>query len=197
VIGQLFDRTVALVAVVLLSPLLLVIALAVRLSSPGPVLFRQIRVGLRGRPFAILKFRSMVDGADRIAANVSPDGDPRVTAVGRFLRRWYLDELPQLLNVLKGDMSLVGPRPETPEYVALYTPSERRVLEVRPGLAGPSTLAYMDEAALLASVDDPAAHYRDVLLHERVQLDIGYLEKKSVVYDVGLLLRQVVAIARH
>jgi lipopolysaccharide/colanic/teichoic acid biosynthesis glycosyltransferase len=197
VTGQLFDRTVALLALVVLTPLLLVVALAVRLSSPGPVLFRQVRVGIGGRAFEILKFRTMVDGADRMSENVSAAGDPRVTPVGRFLRGWYLDELPQLLNVLKGDMSLVGPRPETPEYVALYTPEERRVLQVRPGLAGPSTLAHMDEAQRLASVENAAEHYRDVLLHERVQMDIGYLEKKSLRYDVCLLLRQVVAIARH
>jgi lipopolysaccharide/colanic/teichoic acid biosynthesis glycosyltransferase len=197
VTGQVFDRLVALASLVLLSPVMALIALAVRLSSPGPVLFRQVRVGLQGKPFEILKFRTMVDGADRLAENVSPEGDPRITSVGRFLRAWYLDELPQFVNVVKGDMSLVGPRPETPEYVALYTPAERRVLEVRPGLAGPSTLAHMDEAERLASVDDPAEHYRNVLLHERVQMDIGYLEKKSLVYDVGLLLRQVVAIARH
>ncbi len=195
--GQVFDRTVALGTLVVLLPLLLVIAVAVKLSSPGPVLFRQVRVGQGGQPFCILKFRTMVDGADRMAENVSATGDPRITSVGRFLRHWYLDELPQFLNVLKGDMSLVGPRPETPEYVALYTPAERRVLAVRPGLAGPSTLGHMHEAEILASVEDPAEHYRNVLLHQRVQMDIGYLERKSLRYDVGLLLRQVVAIARH
>jgi lipopolysaccharide/colanic/teichoic acid biosynthesis glycosyltransferase len=197
VTGELFDRAVALVTLVVLSPLLLVIAVAVRLDSHGPLLFRQVRVGLDGETFEILKFRTMVDGADRMSVNVSAAGDPRVTPVGRFLRRWYLDELPQLLNVLKGDMSLVGPRPETPEYVALYTPEERRVLQVRPGLAGPSTLAHMDEAERLASVENAAEHYRNVLLHERVQMDITYLGRKSIVYDVALLLRQVVAIARH
>lgn len=195
--GQLFDRGVALVAVVVLSPLMAGIAVAVRLTSPGPVLFRQVRVGLEGRPFEILKFRTMIQGAERLSANITPEGDPRVTPLGRHLRSWYLDELPQLFNVLKGDMSLVGPRPETPEYVALYTPSERRVLAVRPGLAGPSTLAHMDEAERLAAVDDPVEHYKNVLLHERVVMDIGYLEKKSLRYDVALLVRQVVAIARH
>jgi lipopolysaccharide/colanic/teichoic acid biosynthesis glycosyltransferase len=192
-----FDRTVAAVAVIGLSPVLLVIAVAVRVSSPGPVLFRQVRVGRHGRRFEVYKFRTMVDGADRLAANVSPDGDPRVTRVGRVLRSWYLDELPQLLNVLKGDMSLVGPRPETPEYVALYTPAERRVLEVKPGLAGPSTLGFMDEADRLAGVEDPAAHYASVLVHERVRLDLEYLERRSLGYDIGLLFRQVAAILRH
>jgi lipopolysaccharide/colanic/teichoic acid biosynthesis glycosyltransferase len=153
-------------------------------------------VGLEGKPFKILKFRTMVDGADRLAANITPEGDPRITRVGHWLRAWYLDELPQLVNVLKGDMSLVGPRPETPEYVALYTPAERRVLSVRPGLAGPSTLANMDEAQRLADADDAAEHYEMVLLHERVAMDIGYLDQRSITFDVALLCRQLVAIAR-
>jgi lipopolysaccharide/colanic/teichoic acid biosynthesis glycosyltransferase len=120
-----------------------------------------------------------------------------VTSIGRVLRAWYLDELPQLFNVLKGDMALVGPRPETPEFVALYTAAERRVLDVRPGLAGPSTLGFMNEAERLAGCDDPLEHYRRVLIHERVRLDLGYLDRRSLAYDVGLLVRQVVAIARH
>jgi lipopolysaccharide/colanic/teichoic acid biosynthesis glycosyltransferase len=191
------DRAVALVALLVLAPLLIVIALGIRLTSPGPVIFAQVRVGQRGRHFRIYKFRTMVDGADRMAANVSPDGDPRITTVGRTLRKWYLDELPQLVNVLKGDMALVGPRPETPEHVALYTDEERAVLSVRPGLAGPSTLAFMDEAELLAAVADPAGHYRTVVLHERVHLDLGYLERKSIAYDARLLIRQALRILRH
>jgi lipopolysaccharide/colanic/teichoic acid biosynthesis glycosyltransferase len=136
----------------------------------------------------------MVDRAEQQAANVSPRDDPRVTRVGRVLRDWYLDELPQLVNVLRGDMSLVGPRPETPEYVALWSPEERRVLEVRPGLAGPSTLAFMHEADLLAHTDDPAAHYETAVLHERVRMDLAYLEKRSLGYDIRLLCRQALAI---
>jgi len=197
VIREVLDRSVALVALVVLAPVLLVTAVLVRLSSPGPVIFRQVRVGRDGRPFAICKFRTMYCAGDSGSGQVSPDGDPRVTRVGRVLRAWYVDELPQLFNVLKGDMGLVGPRPETPEFVALYTPSERRVLSVKPGLAGPSTLGFMDEAAQLAGFEDPLEHYRTVLLHERVRLDLGYLERRSLGYDLRLLLRQVVAIARH
>ncbi|HET8604810.1 MAG TPA: sugar transferase [Marmoricola sp.] len=196
VVGSVVDRLVAGLALLVLTPLLLLIALAVRVSSPGPVVFRQRRVGRHGRTFEIYKFRTMVDGADRMAANVSPDGDPRVTPVGRVLRSWYLDELPQLVNVLKGDMSLVGPRPETPEYVARYTPAERAVLSVRPGLAGPSTLAFMHEAELLAASGDARAHYETVLLHQRVQEDLRYLEERSLGYDMRLLSRQVMAILR-
>ena len=196
-IRAVFDRAVVLLALVVLSPLLLVTALLVRLSSPGPVIFRQVRVGQHGRHFEIYKFRTMYVARDSGSGQVSPEGDPRVTRVGRVLRAWYLDELPQLFNVLKGDMGLVGPRPETPDFVALYTPGERAVLAVRPGLAGPSTLGFMDEAERLAGCDDPLELYRSVLIHERVRLDLGYLERRSFGYDVRLLVKQVVAIARH
>jgi lipopolysaccharide/colanic/teichoic acid biosynthesis glycosyltransferase len=194
---RLFDVAVSLTALVLLVPVLLAIALLVKLGSPGPVLYRQQRVSRGGRLFELLKFRTMVVGADRMAANVSATGDPRVTRAGAFLRKTYLDELPQLLNVLRGDMSLVGPRPETPEFVALYSPEERRVLTVRPGLAGPSTLAFMDEADLLATVPDPVAFYTTTVLHDRVRADLTYLERRSIGYDIRLLATQVLSIARR
>lgn len=195
--GAVFDRAVALLTLLILAPVLMVVAVMVRVTSPGPVIFKQVRVGQNGRLFAIYKFRTMVDGADQQAANVCPEGDPRVTRVGGFLRAWYLDELPQLVNVLNGDMSLVGPRPETPEYVALYSPAERRVLAVRPGIAGPSTLGFMNEAEWLAQAEDPAGHYQTVLLHERVRMDLGYLDNRSFAYDIRLLCRQVMAIVRQ
>lgn len=188
------ERVIAALVLVVISPVLGVIAVAVRVSSRGPAVFRQVRVGRGGRPFEIYKFRTMVEGADRAAANVTPAGDARVTRVGRVLRASYLDELPQLVNVLKGNMSLVGPRPETPEFVALYDETERRVLEVRPGIVGPSTLAFMDEAARLAEAEDPEALYRTTLVHERVRLDLGYLERRSVRSDLRLLARQAGAI---
>ncbi|MDP9183483.1 MAG: sugar transferase [Actinomycetota bacterium] len=188
------ERTICLVALLFLAPVLAVIAIAVRATSPGPVIFRQVRVGQDGRCFVILKFRTMVVGSESHAVNVSPAGDPRVTRVGRLLRASYLDELPQLVNVIRGDMRLVGPRPETPEFVARYDAEERRVLDVKPGLVGPSTLAFMDEPERLARADDPAEHYERVLLHERVRLDLRYLEERSTAYDVRLLIRQVAAI---
>jgi len=192
-----FDRSVAGLALVVLSPVLVLIAVLVKVTSPGPVLFRQARVGIDAQPFRIFKFRTMTHTGSTGSTEVSPTGDPRVTPVGRVLRGWYLDELPQLFNVLRGDMALVGPRPETPEFVALYSDDELKVLSVRPGLAGPSTLEFMDEADRLADHTDPAAHYRDVLLHERVRLDLSYLERRSFGHDVRLLVQQVVAIVRQ
>jgi lipopolysaccharide/colanic/teichoic acid biosynthesis glycosyltransferase len=194
---SLVDRGVAAVALAALSPAMLLIGAVVRATSRGPVVYTQIRVGQGGRPFRIYKFRTMVDGADRASANVSPADDPRVTRVGRLLRASYLDELPQLVNIVKGDMNLVGPRPETPEYVALYDASERRVLHVRPGLVGASTLGFMDEAERLAAAPDPEAYYRDVLLHERVRLDLAHLDDRSLVAELRLLLRQASAILRR
>jgi lipopolysaccharide/colanic/teichoic acid biosynthesis glycosyltransferase len=191
-----FDMCASAIALVVLLPLFIVVAVAVKVDSRGPVFYRQTRVGRGGRPFSIWKFRTMTPEADRIAANVSPVDDPRITRVGRILRAWFIDELPQLINVLKGDMSMVGPRPETPEYVALYSADERRVLALKPGMAGPSTLAFMDEAEQLSDTEDPESHYVDRILHQRVLIDLQYVEDGSLRYDVQLLARQAIAIVR-
>jgi lipopolysaccharide/colanic/teichoic acid biosynthesis glycosyltransferase len=192
-----FDLVVGAVALVVLSPLFLAVAAAIRLTSPGPAFYRQDRVGLGGRTFRIWKFRTMVADADRLGPKVSPGNDARITPVGRFLRRWYLDEFPQLLNVLAGDMSLVGPRPESPEYAAHWTDAERTVLSIRPGIVGPSTFGHMDEGEVLARVEDPQAYYVEHILHDRVRLDLEYLDRCSVGHDVRFLARQAWAIVRH
>jgi len=189
-----FDVCISGIALPLLSPVFLIIAVLVKLSSPGPVFFRQERVGLYGRPFSMLKFRSMVVDAPTLGSNVSPAGDPRVTRIGALLRKTYLDEMPQLLNVLAGDMSLVGPRPETPEYVTMYSAQERRVLGARPGMAGPSTLAFESEAEVLARSPDPYRWYVDHLMHERVRVDLEYLERQSIRYDFGVLLKTLLMV---
>jgi lipopolysaccharide/colanic/teichoic acid biosynthesis glycosyltransferase len=190
-----FDLLVATVGVALLSPVLVGVAVAVRLDSGAPVFFRQERVGRDGKPFRIWKFRTMVVNADRMAANVSALGDPRVTRVGSWLRRAYLDELPQLFNVLAGDMSMVGPRPETPEFVAHYTDEERRLLSIRPGIAGPSTLGFMDEAEILAMAGNAETYYVEQMLHDRAALDLRYLDHHTLAGDIRLLVRQVTEIA--
>jgi lipopolysaccharide/colanic/teichoic acid biosynthesis glycosyltransferase len=194
---RVFDVLAAACALVVLAPVLLLIAAAVWMDSGSPVLFRQSRVGRDGKPFRLLKFRSMVVQAPGSGVNVSAVGDPRVTGIGRLLRESHLDELPQLFNVVRGDMSLVGPRPETPEFVNLYDADERRVLQLRPGIAGPSTLRFMNEAALLAGVDDPVGYYRKTLLHDRVRSDLEYLGRRSLRYDIGLLIRQFVLLLKR
>ena len=194
---RLFDLLIATVALLLLAPLLLAAALWIKLDSPGPVFFRQERVGRHGVPFRIHKFRSMRQGAAGLALTVGED--PRITRAGAFLRRTRIDELPQLFDVLQGTMSLVGPRPEVPRYVAHYPPALReRALAVRPGITDPVSLDYIDEAALLAAAADPEREYIERILPVKVQRAADYAERASLGTDaavlwrtLGVLLRQV------
>lgn len=188
VVKRAFDAVGSAVALTVLAPLFLLVVIAVKLDSPGPVFFKQERVGRGGRLFRMIKFRTMVADRALRGPNVSAHTDPRVTKVGALLRRSFVDEAPQLINVLKGDMSLVGPRPETPEYASLLSPEERRIFSVRPGMAGPSTLAYSrDEPAILAEQPDPDSYYRSHLLHERVAVDLEYLERPTLAEDIRIL----------
>lgn len=187
---RLFDLTGALLALALLWPLLLAIALAVRLDSPGPALFRQERVGRHGRSFRIHKFRTMAADAPARGLPLTVGADPRITRVGAWLRRTRLDELPQFIDILRGDMSLVGPRPEVPRYVALYPPALRdRVLAVRPGLTDPASLQFIDEAALLAAAADPEREYVDVILPRKLALAADYAERATLTGDLCVLWR--------
>jgi len=187
---RLFDLVGAAVALLLLSPLLLAAALAVKLDSPGPVFFRQQRVGRGGVPFRIHKFRTMREGAPGLQITVGDD--PRITRVGRWLRRTRVDELPQFIDVLQGTMSLVGPRPEVPRYVEFYPPELReRVLSVRPGITDPVSLAYADESELLARAADPEREYVEVLLPRKLQAAAAYAESATLWTDLGVLLRSV------
>lgn len=176
---------------VLLGPLLTVLALAVKWTSPGPVFFRQERIGQGGRSFRILKFRTMVADAERRGLRITAGGDPRITPVGRFLRHYKMDELPQLWNVLIGDMSLVGPRPEVAKYVALYSSEQRRVLEVRPGITDPASLAYRHEEALLARAADPERFYVEMVMPAKLRINLDYINHRTFVRDLAVLLRTV------
>jgi lipopolysaccharide/colanic/teichoic acid biosynthesis glycosyltransferase len=190
------DVAVAGTLLVAAAPLLAVIAVLVRATSPGPALFVQERVGKDGRPFGLRKFRTMVADAPARGGAITTPGDPRVTRVGRVLRRWKLDELPQLVNVVRGDMSLVGPRPEVARYVAGYGPRERHVLRARPGLTDPASLAFVDETAVLARYDDCERAYVEVVLPAKLALSLDYLERRSLLSDLGVLARTLVRIAR-
>ncbi len=193
---RLFDIVISALALTVTSPFLVVIAIAVRWDSPGPIFFRQDRVGEDGRIFQILKFRTMYVRRER-GPHVSGTNDPRITPVGRVLRRWYLDEIPQFANVLKGDMSVVGPRPETPRYVAVYGPDQRRILDVRPGIIGPAGIIFRHEEAILAVQDDPEAFYVEHLMPARIELDLEYVDRQSLLYDLGMLFRVVLALFRR
>lgn len=185
-----FDLLVATLALLLLSPLLLAVALVIKFDSPGPVFFRQERVGRHGVLFRIHKFRTMREGAAGLAITVG--ADPRITKAGAFLRRTRIDELPQLIDVLQGTMSLVGPRPEVPRYMAFYPPALRaRALAVRPGITDPASLDFIDEAALLAAAADPEREYIERILPLKVQRQAEYAERASLATDVAVLLRTV------
>ncbi len=187
---RLFDVLVSAAALLLLSPLLLLVALAVKLDSPGPVFFRQQRVGRHGVPFSIHKFRTMQHGAGGLPLTVGADA--RITRVGGFLRRTRIDELPQFIDVLQGTMSVVGPRPEVPRYVAHYPPALRaRALAVRPGITDPASLAYIDEAGLLAGAADPERTYIEVILPAKLQQAADYAERATLWTDTVVLWRTV------
>jgi len=185
-----FDLLGAAVALLLLSPLLLALALLIGLDSPGPVFFRQERVGRFGRPFRIHKFRTMVADAPQRGPALTIGADPRITRSGAWLRRTRLDELPQFIDVLQGHMSLVGPRPEVPRYVAHYPPGLReRALAVRPGITDPSSLAFIDEAELLARAADPEREYIEHILPRKLQAAADYAERASLWTDLQVIVR--------
>ncbi len=189
------DVLAGVLGLLVLSPLLLVLAFAVRVSSGPPVLFVQERVGRRGRPFRLLKFRTMRQGSDS-GLLITGSGDPRVTRVGRFLRATKLDELPQLVNLLRGEMSLVGPRPEVPRYVEDYSADQRRILEARPGLTDPATILFRNEESLLGSVEDTRKerYYREKILPVKLAMNQEYLERASLPYDMLLVMRTLLAV---
>ena len=183
---RLFDLAIAVLGLLLLAPVLLAIAAWIRLDSPGPVFFRQERVGLRGRPFRIFKFRSMRQ--DNAGSQITVGADGRITRSGHFIRAYKLDELPQFLNVLLGDMSIVGPRPEVPRYVALYPATVRdEVLSVRPGMTDWASVQYRSESALLAHSSDPERTYVETVLPAKLALCQQYVRERSLLLDLKII----------
>jgi lipopolysaccharide/colanic/teichoic acid biosynthesis glycosyltransferase len=186
---RLFDLAITLPGLVVLSPILLGIAIAIKLDDGGPVFFRQRRVGLAGRPFRMWKFRSMVVDAERKGGQITVGRDPRVTRLGHWLRRLKLDELPQLFNVVAGDMSLVGPRPEVPQYVALYSEQQRQVLCLVPGVTDPASIRYREEAALLAQRRDAERAYVEEVMPDKIRINLEYAARASVWTDFLVILK--------
>ena len=181
------DIVVSLCGVIVLAPLWMLVAVAVKLSSRGPVFHHAVRVGKDGEHFVVYKFRTMVADASSTGPGITGRGDPRVTQLGRQLRRLKIDETPQLINVLRGEMSLVGPRPEDPRYVAGYTPEQLRVLTVRPGVCSPAVVKYRHEEALLDAADDPEGAYVRVILPDKLRMDLDYIDNRSLIGDLKIL----------
>jgi lipopolysaccharide/colanic/teichoic acid biosynthesis glycosyltransferase len=184
-----FDLFFSLIGILLLSPLLLLGGILAKLQSKGPMFYKAKRVGKGGTLFEMYKFRTMVVNADNIGGSLTTYRDTRVTRIGRFLRWTKLDELPNLINVIKGEMSLTGPRPEAPVYVKHYTETQRQVLQVRPGMTGPSQLANRDEEEKLKGQPDAEHYYITELMPKKLDLDLHYVATQSIVSDIGWLLK--------
>ncbi len=186
---RIFDILVSGIGLICLSPLLLIVAIWIKLDSPGPIFYRQVRVGRYNKDFHIFKFRSMRIGSDKGSLVTIGGRDPRITRSGYFIRKFKIDELPQLINVLVGDMSLVGPRPEVRHYVHYWTPEQMHVLDVRPGITDPASIKYRNENELLAQAEDPEKYYIEVIMQEKIKLYLEYAEKSSFWYDIKLIFQ--------
>jgi lipopolysaccharide/colanic/teichoic acid biosynthesis glycosyltransferase len=188
---RVLDILAATTGLILLSPVLAIAACCIKLTSRGPVFYRQVRIGQGARPFQILKFRSMTSQTLNGDLKITVAGDSRVTPVGKFLRRYKVDELPQLWNVIRGDMSLVGPRPEVPFYIEEYTPEQRIVLSARPGITDLASLAYRHEEEILAAQDDPEQFYRTKILPDKLARNGAYLEEITLQNDIRIIVKTI------
>ena len=193
---RLMDIVVSGCALAVLWPVLLLIAIAIKIDDPGPVFYRQVRVGRGGKTFRIYKFRTMVVDADKKGLAITVGRDNRITRMGAFLRKTKLDQLAQLSNVFTGEMSFVGPRPEVPKYVDMYTPYQRQVLLVRPGITDYASIAYRNENDLLAGADDPEKMYIEKIMPDKIELNMKYLREISPLADIRLILSTIVAVIR-
>lgn len=184
---RLFDIIASALGLIVLSPLFLVLAVWIKVDSKGPVFYRQTRVGWHNKDFRIFKFRSMRVGSDKGSLVTIGGRDPRITKSGYYIRKYKLDEFPQLINVLIGDMSLVGPRPEVRHYVDYWTPEQMRVLEVRPGITDPASIKFRNENELMAQAGDPEQYYINVIMQEKLRLYLEYVDNQSFLYDLWLI----------
>lgn len=192
-----FDIVASFCGLLVLSPVFLVLAIWIKLDSPGPVFYGQIRVGRNNRDFKIFKFRSMKVGADKGSLVTIGGRDPRITRSGYFIRKFKLDEFPQLINVLRGEMSLVGPRPEVRHYVNHWTKEQLRVLDVRPGITDPASIKYRNENELMEKADNPEWYYINVIMQEKIKLYLEYVDNASFWYDIKLIFSTFKAIIKE
>jgi len=192
---RIVDLVFASAGVVLLSPGFVLIATLIRIGDGRPVFFRQQRIGRDGVPFTMWKFRTMRPDAELHGGQLTAGQDPRITPIGRWLRSTKLDELPQLFNVLRGEMSLVGPRPEVPEYVNRYTDAQRAVLKLKPGITDPASISFRNEAALLGQAADPDEYYTNVVMPEKIKINLAYSERATSLSDLKVLLQTMRVLA--
>ena len=191
---RIFDITLSLIGLMVMLPLFAIIAILIKIDSPGPIFYKHRRIGKNFKPFGVYKFRTMIKDADKIGPQITSGGDTRITRIGKLLRKTKIDELPQLLNVLKGEMSLVGPRPEVEKYVNLYREDYKEILKVRPGITDISSITYRDEEAVLEDKEDPEWFYKTILLPRKISLAKEYIRKSSLFYDIKLILLTLVKI---
>ena len=184
---RLFDILASFIGLIIISPVFLILGIWIKLDSKGPVFYKQIRVGRGNKDFFLYKFRSMRVGADKDGLITVGGRDPRVTRSGYYIRKYKLDEFPQLINVLKGDMSLVGPRPEVRKYVEMYTPEQMHVLDVRPGITDLASIRYRNENELLEKADDPDRYYVEVIMQDKLRINLEYVHNHSFLYDIKLI----------
>ena len=194
---RLFDIVASGLGLVALSPIFAVLAVWIKADSKGPVFYRQTRVGKDNRDFRLYKFRSMRPDADKLGLITGGGRDPRVTRSGYYIRKYKLDEFPQLINVFKGDMSLVGPRPEVRKYVDMYTPEQMRVLSVRPGITSLASIRYRNENDVLAAADDPERCYIEQVMPDKLKIDLEYVEKAGLLSDIKLIFTTFKEIIMH
>lgn len=192
-----FDFISSLIGLILVSPVLLIIAILIKREDGGPIFYRGVRVGRFGKLFRIFKFRTMVVNAERLGGPSTADDDPRITKVGKFIRKFKLDELPQLINVLKGEMSVVGPRPEVQTYVDMFAEEEKAILSVRPGITDWASIWNPDEGAILAGSPDPEKTYMEKIRPEKIKLQLKYVRERSFWMDLKIILETLVTVFKR
>ncbi|CEP81797.1 sugar transferase [Paraclostridium sordellii] len=195
-IKRIFDIVTSFIGLILLSPILIIIAVFIKLDSKGPVFFKQKRVGKNKQIFEIYKFRTMVIDAEKLGKQITVGNDNRITKIGKFIRKCKLDELPQLINVLKGEMSLVGPRPEVPKYVELYDVYQEQVLLVQPGITDYASIEFRNENELLGKSKNPEATYIDEIMPTKIELNLLYIKNISLLEDFKLIFNTILAILK-
>lgn len=188
---RLFDIFFSLLGLILISPFLIIVSIIIKITSEGPVFFLQERLGQYEKPFFIYKFRTMLINAESLGKQITVKGDNRITKVGKVLRRYKIDEFPQLINVLLGEMSFVGPRPEVKKYVDLYTNDQKEIFKVKPGITDYASLEYRNENDLLSTVEDPEAYYINTIMQDKIKLNKKYIEKNNLFIDVKIILNTI------